>query len=500
VRSTQLPPLVFALLVSARLTYSQCPAIGSDTKCGTIIVVTDIGATISNTGQGTYGTPNENNGSRPTGSLIGVINNSSQPIYSLELAGPSIFAFRNDGIDGYGAGGNPSDNTGYGGPNVYFTNIANYLSDGVVNFISPISLGGTSYFSLANPVASGTECASLRTGSLSVYVAGTTINASFSNTSNLSLTSAAATCGFSNFDWQQLITILPKPSPYKDASGDNLSAPGPFYDPPPNGYSYQNPPNAVELPVYYNLFTSSSDPLSLAYNEVGNTLYFFDAPADPCLPGGAYRGYCSGPDPYNSYLAFSTHLVGIVGNPSNGGKVQDTGIGFSWTDNFNGTSGGTAVLNATHPVDPGSGTGGITLTAVNNTPSYQYPKGLVVKRINGSPTTSSEPLTLLKPSQLASFATPKLYFPETETFDGIVIIQNVGTTTLQGPFQLVLYSLTNGVKVLNATGVFATAPYYTIPDLSKLEPGQFAFVTLHFSDPTLAEIKFSPAVYTGGFN
>ena len=463
-------------------------------------MVTDSAATISNTGQGTYGTPNQNNDSIPTGSLIGVINNSSQPIYSLELAGPSIFAFNYDGIDVYGAPGNPSDNTGYGGPNAYFTNIVNYLSDGIVNFITPISPGGTSYFSLANPVASGTECASLLTGSLSVYVAGTTINARFSNTSNVSLTSAAATCGFSNFDWQQLITILPTPSPYNDASGNNLSAPSPFNDPPPNGYSYQNPPNAVGLPVYYNLFTSSDDKLSLAYNEVGDSLYFFDAPADPCLPGGAYSDYCSGPDPYGSYLAFSTHLVGVVGDPSNGGTVQDTGIGFSWTDNFNGTSGGTAVLNATHPVDPGSGTGGITLTAVNNTPTYQYPKGLVVKKVNGSVTNSSMPLTLLKRSQLSAFVTPELYIPKTKTFDGIVVIQNVGATTLQGPFQLVLYSLSSGVKLANATGVFATAPYYTIRDLSKLEPGQFAFVILEFSNPAFAKIKFSPAVYTGGFN
>lgn len=330
-------------------------------------------------------------------------------------------------------------------------------------------------------------------------VADTSISASFTNTSGDTLPNAAATCGFTNFDWQQLITILPTPSPFDDASGNNLSAPTPFNDPPPNGYSYQNPPNAVQLPVYYNLFIGASDPLSLVNNEVGNTLYFFDAPADPCLPGGNYSGFCNGSDPAGSYLAFSTHLVGIVGNPPNA-TVQDTGIGFSWTDNFNGTVGGTAVLNGARPVDPGSGTGGITLTAVNNIPSYQYPKGLVVKKVNNQSISLAAPLTLLTHSQITSVATPELYISKTKTFDGIVAIRNIGATTLEGPFQLVLYSLTNGVKLANATGVFGTAPYYTIPGVSKLDPGQFAFAFVEFSDPSAAKIKFSPAVYTGGFN
>ena len=451
-------PVLSLLAFSARPACAQCPAIGNDANCGTVITITDSSASISNTGQGTYGTPNENNDFTPTGTLVGVINNSSQPIYSLELTGNSIFAFAYDGINVYGALGNSSDSTGYGGPNAYFTNIVNYQSDGIVNFITPIPPGGgTSYFSLAAPVASGTQCASLLTGSLSVNAAGTSISASFTNTSGDTLTQAAATCGFTNFDWQQLITIVPTPSPYNDASGSNLSAPAPFNDPPPNGYSYQNPPNAVQLPVYYNLFTGAADPLSLAYNEVGNTLYFFDAPADPCLPGGSYSSFCNAPDPAGSYLGFSTHLVGVIGNPPNA-TVQDTGIGFSWTDNFNGTVGGIAVLNGTRPVDPHSGTGGITLTAVNNTPTYQYPKGLVVKKVNGTAVNPPVPLTLLTRSQITSVVTPELYIPPTKTFDGIIAIRNVGTTTLQGPFQLVLYSLTNRVKLANATGVFGTAP------------------------------------------
>lgn len=499
-RSTQVLPLLLVLAFSARLTYAQCPAIGNASNCGTVITITDDSAYISNTGQGTYGTPNENNDFTPTGTLVGVINNSSQPIQSLELTGPSIFAFEYDGIDVYGTPGNSADSTGYGGPNAYFTNIVNFLSDGVVTFVTPIPPGGgTSYFSLAVPLASGSKCASLLTGALSVYTAGTSINASFTNTYGYNLTDAAAVCGFTNFDWQQLITILPAPSPFYDASGNNLLAPAPFNDPPPNGYAYQAPPNAVQLPVYYNLFTGSSDKLSLAYNEVGNTLYFFDAPANPCLPGGNYSGFCNGSDPAGSYLAFSTHLVGIVGDPSNA-SVQDTGIGFSWTDNFNGTVGGIAVLNGTRPVDPGSGTGGITLTAVNKIPTYQYPKGLVVKKVNSQLISPPAPLTLLTHSQLATVATPELYIPKTKTFDGIVVIRNTSTTTLEGPFQLVLYSLTNGVKLVNATGAFGTAPFYTIPGVSKLNPGEFAFAIVEFSDPSSAKIKFSPALYTGGFN
>jgi hypothetical protein len=82
-------------------------------------------------------------------------------------------------------------------------------------------------------------------------------------------------------------------------------------------------------------------------------------------------------------MAITTHLVGIVGALP-GISVQDTGIGFKWTSTFNGTTGGIAVKNSTLPVDPGSGTGGITIISEQNVTNYQY-NGIVVTTVNGVP-------------------------------------------------------------------------------------------------------------------
>ena len=48
--------------------------------------------------------------------------------------------------------------------------------------------------------------------------------------------------------------------------------------------------------------------------------------------------------------------MGVTGS----GQIIDL-FQFSWSDNFNGTSGGVARTKNDFPVDPGSGTGGVTL-------------------------------------------------------------------------------------------------------------------------------------------
>ena len=128
---------------------AQCPTVGNDTGCGTIITVTGTGATFMATGMGPY------DGSDDT--LVGVVNNipactpgqKSQTacgvsIYSLDLSATNtIFGFDGDGISSptYGIPNNPLDvqngNTQYGGPNAYFTNINANQTAGRVNFITP---------------------------------------------------------------------------------------------------------------------------------------------------------------------------------------------------------------------------------------------------------------------------------------------------------------------------------------------------------------------------
>ena len=86
--------------------------------------------------------------------LIGVVNNTSQTISSFAISGPNIFGFDGDGIDSYiPISVNALDTSGgYGGANAYFTNITGG-SSGTVNFITPIAAGGgTSYFSLEQPI------------------------------------------------------------------------------------------------------------------------------------------------------------------------------------------------------------------------------------------------------------------------------------------------------------------------------------------------------------
>ena len=85
---------------------------------------------------------------------IGVINNSSKTLNSINLNGgtQSIFGFDGDGIDTYGSPGNAMDTTGYGGPQGYFTGIVG--NTGTINFIGGVPAGGTTYFSLEEPIAS----------------------------------------------------------------------------------------------------------------------------------------------------------------------------------------------------------------------------------------------------------------------------------------------------------------------------------------------------------
>jgi hypothetical protein len=135
-------------------------AIGLDTGPGEIITVTNIGATVSSTGQGPY------DGSDDT--YIGVLNNSSSAISSLTLSCGSngCFGFDGDGIDrgsylNITANASDKSSGGYGGPNAYFTTtggtpiVSTNAGTGVVHFLTAIAgNGGTSFFSLEEALTS----------------------------------------------------------------------------------------------------------------------------------------------------------------------------------------------------------------------------------------------------------------------------------------------------------------------------------------------------------
>jgi hypothetical protein len=315
------------------------------------------------------------------------------------------------------------------------------------------------------------------------------------------LAQAAQLCGFIEFDWQQTITSWPKPSALFEAGNPvPLFAPPAFNDPPRNGYSYDNPPSPAPLPLYYSPFSGGGDPFSLTSNETATTLSFFDAPANPCLHGGS-GGPCGGKTAkVGSKMGFTTHLVGLMGLLP-GASVVDTGIGFSWASTYNGTSGSITVSRIDRPVDPGSGTGDITITTSNEVTSYQFPKSLGVTAINGNPVSaSSSSSTLLTGSQISAVASGLAYSRLTQTFSGAVTITNISSSAIAGPFHIVLDSLTTGVTLTNATGSFGGWSFVTVPAVGSLAPGHSASVNVQFMNPSNAIINFSPIIYSGSFN
>ena len=125
---------------------AQCPAINVAPGCNEVITAKP-GGTFSVVGIAANGT----NYDGSDDALVGFVNNSGAPIYSIGLNGNGvdIFGFDGDGVDTFsGSSGNSTDTSGYGGPDAYFTGISTDGTVGTVNFVAPIADGGTTYFSL----------------------------------------------------------------------------------------------------------------------------------------------------------------------------------------------------------------------------------------------------------------------------------------------------------------------------------------------------------------
>lgn len=209
--------------------------------------------------------------------------------------------------------------------------------------------------------------------------------ATFVPPNGLTLADHASNCGFKAFDWQQKITVAPCPSAIyandpaaapmcPDGSVGSVSATLPFNDPPQGGY--RNPPGDP-YPFYYPFTRAISEEQSPTgacilrtvlgciplVSTDGKTLAFFDAPADPCL-GILSHIYCTSSAPPGSFVGFITSLVGIKQDDT----PSDPLFHWSWTDTFNGLSGGIATTFNDQPPDPGSGIGNVTITDINGVP------------------------------------------------------------------------------------------------------------------------------------
>jgi hypothetical protein len=432
---------------SAQVTCPTFPGTQSS-GCAAIITITATGATVTTVpGVGPY------DGSDDT--LVGVVNNippcTGTPltvcglsIYSLDLTSTNnICGFDFDGIDTYGAPSNPMDKTGYGGPNAYFSNTNPSATGCRVNFIKPLApvpvggtSGGTAYFSLENALTGSSACTTALNNSVTKPAGGNPqITATFSPQAGYNITQAEQLCGFVHFDWQQTVTNLPAPSPFASgcSPGTPLVAPPSFNDPPPVcgyalGHGGDAAGSAYPVAVYWNPQTE------LSAHTTATTLSLVDTPADWCLPGpqsatianlanqSFSAGGCGGVGvraPAGSVVGFKTELVGLQGTAPNF-SVVPTGIFFTWTSSYNGSSGNTVATKNTKAPDPGSGTGGTTITGYNGTTTYA---GVGVTAINGSP-------NVFGPTSLLTAALPESRSVQVNgTATAFATIINTGTNT-----------------------------------------------------------------------
>jgi hypothetical protein len=458
----------------------SCPTFAGtqSSGCGAIIDISGTAATVT---QGPAAGPYD--GSDDT--LVGVANNipkcptpasGSSPtvtcgisIYSLDLTSTSdICGFDGDGINTFGAPGNAKDGTKYGGPRAFFSAIPPDANINVnkcrVNFDPPLAPGDSTYFSLENRLTSastpctkainnsicdvnGANCGGTKPSVPSITTdsgsgRATQVQATFipqgidPNTGKkYTLAAAAQVCGFTAFDWQQTITAWPSANLFAIGKPTTALVP-PFNDPPITGYTYMQtwkvpppsgttpgPISAPRVPVYYDPYNSAQAKvtvgtqtfdLSLAGNTpTANMLRFFDRPSNPSLPVG-------------KTMDFVTHVVGL-GTPPSGSTlfpVIDTGMGFTWTSNNNGTTGKAAVTAVPEGmIADAGGTGGPTILSVNQTSTYT---GVGVTAINGSP-------NIFGPTSLLTAVLPASRSVQVNgTATAFATIINTGTNTATG--------------------------------------------------------------------
>jgi hypothetical protein len=309
------------------------------------------------------------------------------------------------------------------------------------------------------------------------------------------LNTYAAACGFSYFNWQQTIQSLPSPSPFfpakpnmipsaNKAADGSLLAPPPFFDPVPGSYTYiaSISPAWNPAPYYYPTFVMapgqyctlplglppctpgfrlimSTDSTALSFADLVSDIYLMGVPAATSPPAG-------------QFVALQTTLVGVDGMNNATPLIR-----WSWNSTFNGTAGGISQTAGFFPVDPGSGTGGVTITSING---VQFPD-------------------VVPASSITTTASGLAYSRVTRTFDGTVTITNISSSAISGPLQILFLGLTTGVTLQNATENLSGTPYLTVP-VTSLQPGQSTTVNVQFQNPSNATVDFSPVIYSGSIN
>jgi|SRR5271157_5720994 len=150
-----------------------------------------------------------------------------------------------------------------------------------------------------------------------------------------------------------------------------------------------------------------------------------------------------------------------------------------WTSSFNGlNTGGVSQRKSYLPIDPTSGTGGVTITNING---VQLPQ-------------------VVRPNQVATTASGLAYSRVTQTFNGTVTLKNISGSAINGPLQVLFFGLPVNVALANATRNLSGTPYLTVPALASLAPGQSVTVSVQFKNPSNVKINFTPVIYSGSMN
>jgi hypothetical protein len=342
------------------------------------------------------------------------------------------------------------------------------------------------------------------------------------SSTGLTLVNAAKACNFISFAWQQEMWNLPCPSGMFPVVPSNIpaqnlcpasmgvqagsitaTAANPLLD-PVNGGDTNNEPGFIPCVNCYPFFGSPLTTVESAENSPGaicskntgiclvtadNKLTFYDVPVGALF---ASTPASSNP-PVNSYKGFNTTLVGVSTQASQEGVPCDPSGGstayycttlysWAWNSTFNGSAGGITFLDddgiGQYPPDPGSGTGGVTITGING---VQLP-------------------TAVSPSQVATTASGLAYSRVSQTFNGTVTLRNISGGAISGPFQILFFGMPANVTLVNATSNLSGTPYLTVPGVATLPPGQSATVSVQFKNPSNSTINLTPVIYSGSIN
>jgi 6-phosphogluconolactonase (cycloisomerase 2 family) len=115
-------------------------------------------------------------------------------------------------------------------------------------------------------------------------------------------------------------------------------------------------------------------------------------------------------------------------------------------------------------------------------------------------TTQVTQASAVPSAEISVTASGLAYSRVSQTFNGTVTIQNIGSTIIYGPFEVVFTALTGSVTIANATGTYNGSSYLTVPNVGSLAPGQSAAISVQFSNPSNGTINFTPVIYSGSIN